>query len=310
MRRRRKTTAFLSSETLFSKRYGIFAVRGTPDMFGYLTADRSSLEEKDFAEYRSVYCGICSELRKNGLLSGTLSLSYDLVFLWMILTSMYEPQTERHTGSCPLHPFSGREMSDNIFTGYVSDIGTILAYYKAIDDWRDDRDPVKLTASRILSRPFRNASARLPRQASVIKESLDRISMMEESQSGDIDGLCNLFGTLLGETFVYYQDDYWAKHLREFGSAVGRYLYLLDAVLDLEEDKKHNRYNPLMQSGMGSAEWQKNAVDLFIGDISEIYTFLPIISYSSVIESIIYSGMTKEFRKHFESRPVGEKDVP
>ena len=61
-------------------------------MFGYLVADRSNLTEEQFMQYRSAYCGICSCLRKNGLVRGTLCLSYDLVFLWMVLSSMYEPQ--------------------------------------------------------------------------------------------------------------------------------------------------------------------------------------------------------------------------
>ena len=61
-------------------------------MFGYLIADRKNLTEEEFRNYRAAYCGICSSLRKEGTISGSLALSYDLVFLWLILSSMYEPE--------------------------------------------------------------------------------------------------------------------------------------------------------------------------------------------------------------------------
>ena len=275
-------------------------------MFGYLVADRSNLTDEQFGQYRSAYCGICSSLRNNGLVRGTLCLSYDLVFLWMVLSSMYEPQLSSSKERCPLHPLKGTGMISNVFSGYVADIGIILAYYKALDDWKDDRDPLKLSASKLLRKPFEKAAASRPRQSRAVMEAIDKISMLEESRSGDIDALCNTFGSLLGEIFVYDPDDHWADHLRRFGEAVGRYLYLLDAVLDVKEDIRHGRYNPLCQSGMDTPEWQNSALDLFLGDISEIYGFLPIVEYSPILDSIIYSGMTEKYRRSLEDKTPGE----
>ena len=275
-------------------------------MFGYLVAARSNLTEEQFMQYRSAYCGICSCLRKNGLVRGTLCLSYDLVFLWMVLSSMYEPQRSLSEERCPVHPFKGTGMLTDAFSGYAADIGIILAYYKALDDWKDERDPLKLSASKLLQKPFEKASASLPRQSRAVMEAIDRISMLEESGSEDIDALCNAFGAMLGEIFVYDPDDHWAGYLRRFGEAVGRYLYLLDAVLDLQGDIKHGRYNPLSQSEKNTPEWQNSALDLFLGDISEIYGFLPIVEYSPILDSIIYSGMTERYRRSLEDKKTGE----
>jgi len=275
-------------------------------MFGYLIADRNNLTEEEFSQYRAAYCGICARLRENGLLRGTVALSYDLVFLWMVLTSMYEPESVSDHHRCPVHPFRGADMTENKFSRYCADIGTILAYYKALDDWRDDRDVVKMAVSKLLSSSFEDASARLPRQSRTIKESLDRISMLEEAQSEDIDALCNSFGTLLGEIFVFDEDDHWSPHLRAFGESVGRYLYLLDAVVDLEDDISKKRYNPLIQSRTATEEWQNSALDLFLGDISELYNYLPLVQYTSVISSVIYSGMTEKLREKRGAQKSGE----
>ena len=279
-------------------------------MFGYLIADRANLTEEQFRQYRSAYCGICSSLRTSGLVRGTLSLSYDLVFLWMVLSSMYEPEETLTKRRCPIHQVTGTEMTENVYSRYAADTGIILAYYKALDDWKDDRDLIKLSASKILAKPFESASARLPRQSEAVRTSIGRISELEKERSDDIDALCNAFGSLLGEIFVYDPDDHWAGHLRRFGEAVGRYLYLLDAVLDMKDDIKRGRYNPLIRSGKDTEEWQKSALDLFLGDISEIYGFLPIIRYSPVLDSIIYSGMTEKYRHLKQEDTAGEKDVP
>ena len=172
-------------------------------MFGYLVADCKNLSEEEFQQYKAAYCGICSCLRKNGTISGSIALSYDLVFLWLILSSMYEPEEKQISEKCPVHPFKGTPLLLNKFSDYAADVGIMLAYYKAEDDWNDDRNLAKRAAAGILQNRFEAVSRKLPRQSIAIKEQIGRISALEESKSGDIDALCNSFGKLLGELFVY-----------------------------------------------------------------------------------------------------------
>ena len=42
------------------------------------------------------------------------------------------------------------------------------------------------------------------------------------------------------------RDSLWDARLRPFGEALGRFIYLLDAVIDLPEDLRHGRYNPCL----------------------------------------------------------------
>ena len=50
---------------------------------------------------------------------------------------------------------------------------------------------------------------------------------------------------MMREIFVY-REDRWAEPLRHMADALGRFLYLLDAALDLEEDAARGRYNPFL----------------------------------------------------------------
>ncbi len=60
-------------------------------MFGYVQANLSDLSEEERARYRAAYCGLCRTLgQRHGTLS-RLSLTYDLTFLMLLLSSLYEP---------------------------------------------------------------------------------------------------------------------------------------------------------------------------------------------------------------------------
>ena len=66
-------------------------------MFGYIIVNKQEMKFKEFDLYNSYYCGFCQELKRRYGKSGQLTLSYDLTFLILLLTSLYEPETaEEH----------------------------------------------------------------------------------------------------------------------------------------------------------------------------------------------------------------------
>ena len=46
---------------------------------------------KEFDEYHRYYCGLCRALKEDQGAKGQLSLSYDMTFLVLLLTGLYEP---------------------------------------------------------------------------------------------------------------------------------------------------------------------------------------------------------------------------
>ena len=78
-------------------------------MFGYVIINRDALSEAEFTRFRAHYCGLCRQLYTQYGLSGCATLSYDLTFLQLLLASLYEPEEERRTERCLLHPFKKHE---------------------------------------------------------------------------------------------------------------------------------------------------------------------------------------------------------
>ncbi|MBR5005078.1 MAG: hypothetical protein IKY14_06435, partial [Erysipelotrichaceae bacterium] len=74
-------------------------------MFGYIVANKNELKFKEFDEYRGFYCGLCRALRKRHGLSGQITLNYDLNFLAILLTALYETETLKEKRRCVMHPF-------------------------------------------------------------------------------------------------------------------------------------------------------------------------------------------------------------
>ncbi len=108
-------------------------------MFGYITVNQDELKIKDYKLYRSFYCGLCRELKKAFGRTGQLSLSYDMTFLIVLLTALYEEEVQTGFCKCIAHPFEKHPVSASLFTSYAADMNLILTYYKCLDDWADEK---------------------------------------------------------------------------------------------------------------------------------------------------------------------------
>ena len=59
-------------------------------MFGYININQKELSEESKKIYQAYYCGLCQKLKTNCGTKGQMLLSYDLTFLIVLLTGLYE----------------------------------------------------------------------------------------------------------------------------------------------------------------------------------------------------------------------------
>ena len=121
-------------------------------MFGYVVVNKPELKFREFDVYRAYYCGLCHSLSKRHGLSGQLTLSYDMTFLVILLSSLYEPEHSVTSKRCIVHPLKRQSIISSEFTDYVADMNVILSYFKCLDDWHDDRSVLKLAYSKLLKK--------------------------------------------------------------------------------------------------------------------------------------------------------------
>ena len=108
-------------------------------MFGYVTANKPELKIREFARYKGYYCGLCHTLLENHGRRGQMTLTYDMTFLVILLSSLYEPKEEEMRKRCLIHPAKKQYMIQNEVSVYASDMNILLTYDHLKDDWDDER---------------------------------------------------------------------------------------------------------------------------------------------------------------------------
>lgn len=279
-------------------------------LFGYVSANPKMMNEQEVQRYRGLYCGLCRCLGKRHGQLTRLSLTYDMTFLALFLSSMYEPEECEEQFWCMVHPKGKHASIMTPYTEYAADMNVLLAYLNCMDNWQDDKNMVALLESVIFKKGYRETQHKYPRQANVISRELEVLSKLEAERCTNIDEPANCFGRLLGELFVVDESNHFAEDLRQFGFYLGKFIYLYDAVMDYESDKASGNYNPIV---LGfdeplSAQTARELLTYYISACTQIFGRLPIVQDSVIIKNILFSGVWQEFHKKFEQPVNGSKE--
>ena len=265
-------------------------------MFGFVMADLKDLSKEEQQRYSSVYCGICRQIRLRSSRLCRLALSFDMAFLALLLMSLYEPEETSGKRACGFHPIRPRHWIDNEYIQYCADMNVALAYFNALDDYRDDRKLSAKLQYKLFGKRHSAIESRYPRQCAAIADCIEALSQLERSNCENPDLPASCFGRLMGELLVYH-DDLWAPYLRQMGLALGRFIYLADAAVDYQKDKKKDRYNPFLAMGM-EENWQRweQYLVLDMARCTESYEKLPLVQDKSILDNILYGGVWLQLR--------------
>jgi len=265
-------------------------------VFGLVTANYPELTKEQKSRYGSIYCGICRQIRQRSSQLSRLGLSYDMAFLALLLMSLYEPEEETGHRACLLHPIKPRSWVDNEYIRYAADMNVALAYHKAADDWQDDKSCTARLRSAIFSESYPRIRQQYPRQCEAIEDCIARLAVLEEENCENPDEVANCFGELMA-TLLVYREDIWTPNLARMGMALGRFIYLADAVLDYRRDQRKKKYNPFLAQGMGEdwESWRQYLV-LAMARCTEAFERLPLVQDKPLLDNILYSGVWSSFR--------------
>ncbi|MGN0321080.1 MAG: DUF5685 family protein [Lachnospira sp.] len=265
-------------------------------MYGYIVVNQPELKFKEYAVYRSYYCGLCDALKDAYGIKGQISISYDMTFLVMLLTGLYEPETKYTEERCIAHPVRKHPVRRNAVTDYVADMNVLLTYYKCMDDWNDERKILKRTFAGALKGKVRQLEKKYSEKADIIRQCMTELSELEKAGETNIDKPAQQFGRLLAEVSVMKEDE-WSRDLRILGDNLGRFIYLLDAYDDLDKDEKKNNYNVFRyhKDQKDFDAFCESILRAYMAGCARQFERLPILDNAQILRNIIYSGVWTRF---------------
>lgn len=261
-------------------------------MFGYVTFYKDELKIKDYNKFRAYYCGLCKELgsRFNQLVR--FGLSYDFTFLSLLLDSLDESKTQFAYEGCLKHLGKKRAtVKNNPSIRYGADMSVVFMYYKLLDDWRDDRSLKSALAMIPYWFAVRKVRGNYPHIVSKIQENLKKLCELEKEKCASLDMVAHTFAEIMETLF-----DCGGEDLKRLGYNIGRFIYIADALNDIEDDTRKHKYNPFI-----CAYPQKSAEDIrkdieptllfTLSMAGECFENLNIQKSKDILNNIIYMGL-------------------
>ena len=106
------------------------------------------------------------------------------------------------------------------------------------------------------------------------------------------------------------EEDIWSDDLRQVGFYIGKFIYLMDALDDVEKDKKSGNYNPFL-SIADQPDFEETAEKILLmmtAEASRAFEKLPILENVDILRNIVcwYLGKIRNAKKRKRAPKRGE----
>ena len=317
-------------------------------MLGYVKIDKGELKVREYEIYTGYYCGVCKSIgRRYGQLP-RMALSYDAAFLAIMLASL-DPEPDKPVQEhCVGHRIKKKTIIRNQAVDYAADVMLILAWYKLLDDARDEGKLYAKATTVLLKRIFKKLRSRYPELCTAIEAHLASLSALEQAKCDSLDRAAEAFSMIMEVLFaegvkVLYGKEALAEPqtpdaeeqpndlkaldpfteepfseaegerptpyqtLARIGYHMGKWIYLMDAVDDIEENLESGAYNPLIYRFQYSRKTEtpeefraRIEGDLrfnlfhYLAMVSNYTNSLAIQKNQGIIENVIYFGLHRK----------------
>jgi len=233
-------------------------------MFGMLHPCLSSLQPAERERYQRYYCGLCQSVGEDyGLWQRALQSS-DAVFLSLLADSLVADSASASAGRtrCPVMPLRHRETLQGgalqcASAVQVHLVDQRLADHEAEGQWLGAARPVMSRSAARAWEVLASLGMELRAHEALAETQLDveaDCSDPAQAAAPTAAALSDAFGDLANLPGAEHITQAHREALARLGGALGRTIYLIDALEDLEEDLRGGAFNPCIQRA-GEAGW-------------------------------------------------------
>lgn len=266
-------------------------------MFGYVTPDKPNLFMKDFVLFRANYCGVCHAMKKESGQIARLTVNYDIAFISAFFHDLREEKREIVMKRCILNPKKRPVVDVTPLMREIARLNLILAGLKIRDD-RADGDSSFLRRL-LFSREIKKARKKSPELAALADECAER-QIKEEKEGCALDGAAEPFADMMRKVFRYFAGEKSTPAVEKLGYLLGKYVYLIDALDDYDEDAKKHRFNAFRRT-FGAKDFkelkEKRSEDLafimedIVRGVEEAYRDVKMGENEGVVTNTLWYGL-------------------
>lgn len=279
-------------------------------MFGYITPDTPYLFIKDDKLYKALYCGLCKSIGKGCGQIARTALTYDLTFLSALVHNIVGEDVKIENERCVLHLIKKRPVAaaDDI-TLALGCINTALAYFKLCDDKSDGE--IRGVLRHLYKGGYRRVLKKHPEVSSIISKQVKAQQELESSACDVIDAACEPTAVMMKELSAYLLKGFSTPYTEALFYAIGKWVYLVDALDDYDKDVKKGRYNVLFNvygeacrtSAIKKGEAELTFIfDSLFAQMRESLANIPFKFNHDLTDNIILRGIPLKTRNLFGGR--------
>ena len=284
--------------------------------------NRSELTDGQYAVYRAYYCGMCKAMGRLFGQVSRLTVNYDMTFVAALLHDIAKQEVVFDAKGCITGPKKKTYVTANPLLDRLAAANVILAYHKLNDDVLDNRGIKRRIAGcarRGLKKAIGRAAKTLPQVDAIVVSRLQELRELELAGCDILDKACHPFAALSSELAELVLEQELSEDLRAVCYNIGKYVYLIDALDDIEDDYKKKRYNPILFSQGrefgGRQKFYKDNSDTIdfvmtttLNRAAESLNNLPLTQCGSLLKNIVHKGLRNKLSQVLSScKKVGSK---
>ena len=268
-------------------------------MFGYIRVYKPDLKISEYETYKSIYCGLCQQLGREYTPLARMTLSFDFTFLAALNMALAEDKPVYTKRKCPANPLKKCIMADlGEIQSHCCDCAVLMLWYKLEDDFKDHGTASRLRAAALYPAArlaYRKAAQRRPELDQLIGNNMRLQAETEAACTASVDLASEPTAQVLSGLFSTLSEDPVQKRVLErLGYLLGRYVYLCDALDDLEDDREKGNYNPFLADQSAGPEQIETAIGtlyLTIAEAAKTFELLELKRFEPILANILYLGM-------------------
>lgn len=275
-------------------------------MFGYLDVDKGKIEDGQRGLWQTFMCGLCMSTKNiYGNFPRTF-ISNDINFFNVLFHSVTQTDVELENKKCFSHPLKKRPiLKTTPLTDELASANILLTYWNLFDDVQDGGSVAKKNALKLIKKAYGKARNVLPQTDEMLSEMYAELQSLEKSDCKVIDKVAHSFASLSLQFGKLVLKENSSENIETLCYNLGKWIYLIDALDDIEKDLKSGNYNVLV-----SCYNLKKATDIIpikdeiqfimysvLNRIAQSYNDLNLTKYTCILKNVLYEsirGKTKE----------------